>query len=819
MSLVIPDDINDRSPLEQVMLFRRYGDVVFPIDPPGRNRNGKTLPKSSKKQQLDDNELYHSFGNGNHFNVGLKPANGHIIVNLDAADKDRRKVEDFINSNPALAEVPRVQTARGHHLHFLSDNSPGNLLKLDVVPGVNLQLITSEGYVVAPPSLHEQGTRYLWVVTGEVPSWSPEIAAAFNISQEPSAAPPTTTQRESDGEQEATPPVRRTILNKPRVDLVPGFSNLAAMEIFTELDKDGRYFQQDGKLVHYDKNSVSGRLSIVSPDQFRSLLDKHFEFRKPRVKDPGSPADFHPATATREDAALILGSKELSKSLKHIARVVKHPVLIAEGNEPKILTTGAHDGIFIDSADIIPDVPVEEAVSSIHDLFRDFKFNTPHDLSRAVGHFLSPAMVFGDLLLNGRVPVHVVQADQPGSGKGFMQKLILTIYGEEPGIVTSITRGVGGIEEILSKRLLDGFAFIQWDNLRGKLYCEMFESATTEDTASCRTLHISATVSTKGVFFMITSNGVELSPDLADRSVFVRIIKQDDEYQWSTYGDGSQELSEYVKTNRTYYLGCIYSILSEWIRQGKPKNQGRHRFHQWAGSMDWIVRNLFHLPPLLNGHKEVQREVASPIFVFLRAAAIQVEKEGMLGDQLTASALVELAQQHNLTIPGVKEYDDGQAPKTLGLHLGRVFKENDTLNLDAAYQVVRISKNVKKDDGGYNSGKAYVFFKSAASRQNPSSSGSASSSSGSGSGDQKPGTEGPCGDPNAQTAASQPISTASPLPVEKHPSTSGLQVPHYQWDTRGFDPHSAAVAGTCSSICSVENISSVGGVKKRKYGW
>src|SRR6266446_4621408 len=134
--LIIPANINDLSPFEQVLLFHRYGDIVFPLDPPAKGKNGKTPIKSVKKRPTAPNEhdLYHQFGNGNNYNVGVYPAKGHVIVNLDAADKDRTHVDAFLNSRSELANVPRVQTGKGYHLHFLSAEPPRTQHKPNIAP-------------------------------------------------------------------------------------------------------------------------------------------------------------------------------------------------------------------------------------------------------------------------------------------------------------------------------------------------------------------------------------------------------------------------------------------------------------------------------------------------------------------------------------------------------------------------------------------------------------------------------------------------------------------------------------------------------------
>jgi hypothetical protein len=88
-------------------------------------------------------------------NVGLSPREGHLIANLDGAD--RAQVERFIESARFLSDVPRVRTHRGYHLHFLCLDVPSKLVHINIVPGVNLQFITPGDYVVGPPPFMNTG--------------------------------------------------------------------------------------------------------------------------------------------------------------------------------------------------------------------------------------------------------------------------------------------------------------------------------------------------------------------------------------------------------------------------------------------------------------------------------------------------------------------------------------------------------------------------------------------------------------------------------------------------------------------------------------
>jgi hypothetical protein len=86
-----------------------------------------------------------------------------------------------------------------------------------------------------------------------------------------------------------------------------------ARQVFEELAKTGIFYQQGKDLVIYDsKSRNNARLVVVPPDRFRSILDTYFEVRKDTRAHPIASGGER-ATATREDAAMILGSLELQR--------------------------------------------------------------------------------------------------------------------------------------------------------------------------------------------------------------------------------------------------------------------------------------------------------------------------------------------------------------------------------------------------------------------------------------------------------------------------------------------------------------------------
>jgi hypothetical protein len=127
------------------------------------------------------------------------------------------------------------------------------------------------------------------------------------------------------------------------------------------------------------------------------------------------------------------------------------------------------------------------------------------------------------------------------------------------------------MDESIGSGLITGRAFIQLDNLRYKLDSTVLETLLTSPnhSLSVPVPHRGLlTVSTKGLSIYITSNGVQTTDDQADRSCFVRILKQPDGYHFEEYTEGS--ILNHVIANQGHYLGCVHRILQEWIAKGKP---------------------------------------------------------------------------------------------------------------------------------------------------------------------------------------------------------------------------------------------------------
>ena len=205
-----------------------------------------------------------------------------------------------------------------------------------------------------------------------------------------------------------------------------------------------------------------------------------------------------PAMPKDDHAKLLMASEEARLLLPKVRLIVRFPVLTLRGDQVRLITSGydPETQILVWRGLNVPDVPLAEAVQSILELFAEYEFETPSDLSRAVSALLTPALRLGEHIKK-RVPVFVVEANDSQAGKGYLLELIAAVYGEVPRLVTRREGGVGSVDESFDQRLLEGAPFIVFDNVRGKINSQHLEGfITSPGDFSARVPHREAHPST-----------------------------------------------------------------------------------------------------------------------------------------------------------------------------------------------------------------------------------------------------------------------------------------------------------------------------------
>jgi hypothetical protein len=482
-----------------------------------------------------------------------------------------------------------------------------------------------------------------------------------------------------------------------------------AKAIFKRIGPSHTLFWRGGAIVEVVVQEGIAGLHIVQPDAFRTRVERFAMLFAWRSGGDGEPK-LKSAKMSRDDAAAIMASLDASELLPPVASVLRCPVLVESGDGVRILGQGYHPelgGLLILAGEEPPRVPVDEAVRSLKWLLEEFKFQSEGDRSRGVANFITPALRMGGFLSGpvDHVPIDVAEADQSQAGKGYRHSLVCALYGESEYLVTCRKGGVGSTDESFSSALISGRPFIRLDNIREKL-----DSQNLEAFLTCPTLfgariphHGEIMVNPKRHMLQMSSNGMEATRDLANRSSICRIRKRP--------GYNYRDTLAALQRRQPYFLGCVFSIIAEWLSFGKPRSQDtRHDFRTWAQTLDWIVTNICGCAPLMDDHEAAQERVSNPVLSWVRQLALALEGEGRLGEALVAGDLVELCNLQGFEIPGLGNAEENRAKLHVGLLMRRAFRDSDQITADG-YTVTRGRRDYRKPSGDLDSTPEYTFSK------------------------------------------------------------------------------------------------------------
>ncbi len=169
----MPPSITPNPLLDAALRYAASGWSVIPIAPRAKT---PLIPWTPHQQQRATPEQITAWWTRwMHANVGIVTGavSGLVVVDLDGPEG---QAEFLGRCGGALPHTPTVKTGRGTHLYFAH---PGHAVsnRAGVLPGVDLR--GDGGFVCAPPGLHENGTRYEWVI-------SPDALEAWRLAPLPS---------------------------------------------------------------------------------------------------------------------------------------------------------------------------------------------------------------------------------------------------------------------------------------------------------------------------------------------------------------------------------------------------------------------------------------------------------------------------------------------------------------------------------------------------------------------------------------------------------------------------------------------------------
>jgi archaellum biogenesis ATPase FlaH len=165
------------SVLQAALEYLRLGFSVIPL-------HGKraTIKWEEYQKRGPEEALVRQWFGGNDSNLGIVTGKVSGLLVLDADGLEG--METIVSKDLLLPLTPTAKTGKGTHFYFRYPDGHEIRNFARKLPGLDLR--GQGGYVVAPPSLHETGARYMWehppdkVPLADPPVWLVELCRNTN---------------------------------------------------------------------------------------------------------------------------------------------------------------------------------------------------------------------------------------------------------------------------------------------------------------------------------------------------------------------------------------------------------------------------------------------------------------------------------------------------------------------------------------------------------------------------------------------------------------------------------------------------------------
>lgn len=145
------------------------GWSVIPVDPNTKHPTIKWKEYQTRLPEIDELKEWFDGKTPKDVSVGLVTGKISDVIVLDSDDGQEFPF--------GLHSDMKVKTGRGYHLYFKYVEGIRNTVK---IKGKEVDIRGEGGYVIIPPSIHKNGSKYIWVNKGE-PSELPEEIVALQV--------------------------------------------------------------------------------------------------------------------------------------------------------------------------------------------------------------------------------------------------------------------------------------------------------------------------------------------------------------------------------------------------------------------------------------------------------------------------------------------------------------------------------------------------------------------------------------------------------------------------------------------------------------
>jgi hypothetical protein len=329
-------------------------------------------------------------------------------------------------------------------------------------------------------------------------------------------------------------------------------------------------FRRFGNLVRISLDEKAHpHIEIINDIQLRGILARCAYFWK--ETDKGKVATVPPLDLVKD----ILGLGEWS--FPPLEGIVQAPTLRPDGS---VFNDPGYDPItrlfYVKPPNLfVPPIPVnpteedvKDAVSLIREIITDFPFEDQADRANCIALIITlplrPA-------IPSNVPMAVISAPAPGTGKSLLQDIVAIIGTGESAPMAGFPRDDDEMRKFITSRLLAGDPLVSFDNLELPLWGPSLARALTCQEWEDRVLggNTTARLPQKAVW-VANGNNLKIRGDLPRRTFPIRLDAKLSR-PWERQDFKQKNLRDWVSRWRGDFLGAILTVGRAWFIAQKPE--------------------------------------------------------------------------------------------------------------------------------------------------------------------------------------------------------------------------------------------------------
>ncbi|HXH58451.1 bifunctional DNA primase/polymerase [Iamia sp.] len=220
----------------------------------------------------------------------------------------------------------------------------------------------------------------------------------------------------------------------------------------------------------------------------------------------------------------------------------------------------------------VPDQPPGDEVAAartllVDNLLTDFPFDTGTDLANAVGLLLTPTI---RPAISGQVPLALVDAPEPGTGKGLLANVVAILATGRPAAARPLSNADEEVRKMLTATLLEAPSVIVLDNIEEALKSPSLAGVLTTDEWTDRRLGSSETVAVPNrATWIATGNSLRVAGDLARRCYRIRLDAHQAKPHTRT-GFRHPDLITWTQEHRAPLIHALLTVARAWYAAGQP---------------------------------------------------------------------------------------------------------------------------------------------------------------------------------------------------------------------------------------------------------